>query len=177
MSGKTLLKFGTVTLAVTMGFATLAPSYSVFASEKENTVNTTNNTNMVSFINDFNLDKNELYDLGVSDSEINALINTSSVSGITLKNGVAYDSNGNIILSKERGKLSWAVKAIRAVWDKIPTKVKVAIGGTAGFEKLLGYIDHFTGSVEDAVYNGLIYIGCSKTVAWWAMKIITALAF
>ncbi|MCC0682484.1 MULTISPECIES: hypothetical protein [unclassified Clostridioides] len=36
-----------------------------------------------------------------------------------------------------RGKLSWAVKILRDVWTKIPTKVKVAIGGYATYSKIL----------------------------------------
>ncbi|MDT2257254.1 hypothetical protein P7H25_19215 [Paenibacillus larvae] len=47
----------------------------------------------------------------------------------------------------------------------------------AGFAKLLDFIDHYTGAVEDAVYEGLIALGVNKTVAWWIMKILTSLAF
>ncbi|MDA2566787.1 hypothetical protein PDQ34_22860 [Bacillus cereus] len=169
---KIIFKVSSATLALSIGFTTLAPASSAFAAEKNNNISAVSNIEY-----NFNFDRNELYELGVSDLEINNLINNTGKTGIILKNGVAYGANGNILEVKERGKLSWAVKAIRAVWNKIPTKVKVAIGGLAGFQKLLGYIDHFTGSVEDAVYNGLRYIGCSPSVAWWAMKIITAIAF
>ncbi|MCY9509915.1 hypothetical protein M5W68_01235 [Paenibacillus larvae] len=76
----------------------------------------------------------------------------------------------------KRGKLSWAVKALKKAWDMIPSKVKVAVGGVAGFAKLLDFIDHYTGAVEDAVYEGLIALGVNKTVAWWIMKILTSIA-
>lgn len=169
---KTIFKVSSTVLALSIGFTALAPTSSAFAAEKDVNISAISNSNFISN----NFDRNELYNLGISDSEIDNLINTS-ITGITLKNGVTYDANGNPLQVMERGKLSWAVKAIQGIYNKIPTKVKVAIGGTAGFGKLLGYINHFTGSVEDAVYNGLIYIGCSPSVAWWAMKIITALAF
>lgn len=169
---KTIFKLSSTALALSIGFIALAPTSAVFAAEKDVNRSTISYSNFIPN----NFDRNELHNLGISDLEIDKLINASAT-GITLKNGVAYDANGNILEVRERGKLSVAVKAIKGVWDKLPTKVKVAIGGATGFEKLLGYIDHFTGSVEDAVYNGLLYIGCSPSVAWWAMKIITALAF
>jgi len=34
--------------------------------------------------------------------------------GIYLTNGVAFDNDGNQLMIRERGKLTWAVKAIRA---------------------------------------------------------------
>lgn len=168
---KTIFKVGSAALALSIGFTALAPTTSAFAAVKDNNISAITNIGY-----NLNFDRNELYELGVSDLEINNLINTTGTTGIMLKNGVAYDANGNIIEDKERGKLSWAVKAIRAAWDKLPDNVKIAIGGYVGFEQLLSFIDHFTGAVEDAIYEGLIYIGCSPSVAWWAMKIITLIA-
>ncbi|OAB30219.1 hypothetical protein PMSD_20765 [Paenibacillus macquariensis subsp. defensor] len=87
--------------------------------------------------------------------------------GIYLTNGVAFDKDGNQLMIRERGKLTWAVKAIRAAWDKVTTAVKTAIGGTAGLETILGVVDNFTGAVEDAMLAGCKVLGMNDTVAYW----------
>ncbi|WP_438421964.1 hypothetical protein [Bacillus siamensis] len=69
-----------------------------------------------------------------------------------------------------QGKLSWAVKALRAAWDAIPTKVKAAMGGIGGFEIILNTIDNFTGAVEDACYAGALKVTGNPTAAWWITK-------
>lgn len=75
-----------------------------------------------------------------------------------------------------KGKLSWAVKALKAAWDLIPDSVKVALGGTAGFATLLSVIDNFTGAVEDAVYAGALAVTGNETVAtWWITKALMLL--
>ncbi|WP_167630393.1 hypothetical protein [Listeria valentina] len=120
--------------------------------------------------------KEELKNLGLSEAEIAELMKVQDT-GITLKNGVAYDEDGKKLTLKERGKLSWAVKILRKAWNKIPKKVKNAMGGVAGFEAILSFIDHFTGKVSDAIYLGCRKIGLSKAVSWWVMKILTLIAF
>ncbi|MDO3660354.1 hypothetical protein [Bacillus sp. C28GYM-DRY-1] len=69
-----------------------------------------------------------------------------------------------------QGKLSWAVKALKAAWDNIPTKVKAALGGTAGFATLLNVIDNYTGAIEDACYQGALVVTGNPTAAWWISK-------
>lgn len=108
---KTIFKVSSAVLALSIGFTALAPTSAAFAAEKNVNISDISNSNFVPN----NFDRNELYKLGISDAEIDKLINTSAT-GITLKNGVAYDANGNIFKIKERGKLSWASKALRAAW-------------------------------------------------------------
>lgn len=89
-----------------------------------------------------------------------------------MENGIAFDKDGNILSedSMQRGKLSWAVKALRAAWNKIPANIKAAMGGLAVFETILNVIDNFTGAVEDGVYAGCKAVGMSDSVAWWVTK-------
>ncbi|WP_068503267.1 hypothetical protein [Paenibacillus kribbensis] len=121
----------------------------------------------------------ELKELGLSDDEIQRLLSIKP-SGIYLINGAAYDRNGNSLEKNNsgaistQGKLSWAVKLLRAAWDKLPKGVQNAIGGTAGFSTLLSIIDTYTGAVEDAVLEGCKALGMSDTVAWWVTKTLMA---
>lgn len=69
-----------------------------------------------------------------------------------------------------RGKLSWAVKILKIAWTKIPTKVKVAIGGYAAYSKILNVLNTFTGTVEDGLYKGCKSFG----IAWWVTKALLA---
>ncbi|PFZ07903.1 hypothetical protein COL60_17890 [Bacillus pseudomycoides] len=87
----------------------------------------------------------------------------------------AAKANNSDSSFETRGKLSWAVKALRAAWDKVPANVKKAIGGTAGFEKLLGVVDRYTGAVEDAVYAGALAVTGNETAAWWIAKTLCLL--
>lgn len=97
-------------------------------------------------------------------------------SGIYLINGVPYDKFGNPLDSNNgiqmKGKLSWAAKALKKAWNKIPLKYKKMMGGYAGFAKVLDYIDHFTGAVEDACYRGCKSIGLPDWAAWAVTKIL-----
>lgn len=118
-----------------------------------------------------NPDIKELDQYGVTVEEI-AELKKLEDSGIVLTNGIAVDKDGNVLTidSMQRGKLSWAVKALRAVWNKIPANIKAAMGGLAGFETILNVVDNFTGAVEDAVYAGCKKVGMSDSVAWWVTK-------
>ncbi|MBU3130003.1 hypothetical protein LGL55_18860 [Clostridium tagluense] len=73
-------------------------------------------------------------------------------------------------IKNSRGKLSWAVKALRVAWDKIPTKVKTAIGGYVGFEKMMDVIENYTGAIEDGIYKGVLEVTGNSTAAWWISK-------
>lgn len=168
MVGKKV-KICLATLALFIGLSAITPV--TFATEK--------GSPRLEKQNIYTPTKEELKQLGLSDIEIKQLFEMKST-GITLYYGEAYNSNGDLITDGQhrvkRGKLSWAVKALKKAWDMIPSKVKVAVGGAAGFAKLLDFIDHYTGAVEDAVYEGLIALGVNKTVAWWIMKILTSIA-
>ncbi|EUJ30125.1 Uncharacterised protein [Listeria grayi] len=169
---KRWIKSVCASLALAMGMSVVTPSIGVYAVEKEQMQ--TSEKEEVGYQPSYD----ELKELGLTDEEINELKNIKDT-GITLENGVAY-KDGKVLKdgnSMQRGRMSWAVKALRAVWKKIPKKVKKTLGGVAGFETLLGYIDHFTGSVESNMQKGLRKMGFGKTTAWWITKILTAIAF
>lgn len=118
----------------------------------------------------------ELKSVGLTQEEMDLVLSgTSASSGIYLISGIAYDENGNILKVYERGKLSWAVKAIKKAWNKLPQWVQGALGVT-GFTKLLDFIDHFTGTIEDAVYEGCKTLGMSNSMAKAVTKVILFIA-
>ena len=98
---------------------------------------------------------------------------TSSISsndkGYYLIEGELY-YNGEKIQNLERGKISVLSKLIRRGWNKVPSNVKRYIGGWIGVGRILDTIDHFTGGVEAAVYQGCRNVGFSPNVSWWITK-------
>ncbi|MFK4302336.1 MULTISPECIES: hypothetical protein [unclassified Paenibacillus] len=73
-----------------------------------------------------------------------------------------------------QGKLSWAVKALKAGFDKLPASVKAFIG-VEGFLQILGVVDNFTGAIEDAIYAGALQVTGNETAAWWVTKALMLL--
>ncbi|MFB5760413.1 hypothetical protein [Paenibacillus medicaginis] len=73
-----------------------------------------------------------------------------------------------------QGKLSWAVKALKAGFDKLPAPVKAFIG-VEGFLQILGVVDNFTGAVEDAIYAGALQVTGDEDAAWWVTKALMLL--
>ena len=69
-----------------------------------------------------------------------------------------------------QGDLSWAIKALKAARDAIPTKVKAAMGGIGGFEIILNIIDNFTGAVEDACYADALKVTGNPAATLWVTK-------
>ncbi|USB31695.1 hypothetical protein [Paenibacillus sp. YPG26] len=167
-------------LSSVIAFGSIGIGTSVFAdaiNKKE--YNTSSfRTEVPSIVEKVSPNINELKELGVTVSEIKKLLLTKS-SGVYLIDGVAYDRNGKLIEQSDpntittQGKFTAVIKLLKAGWDKLPSGVQDAIGGTAGFAALLNTIDHFTGSVEDAIYQGCLALGMSETVAWWVTKTLT----
>lgn len=113
----------------------------------------------------------ELKSMGLTQNEIDLVLNELPSSGIYLIDGIAYNEQGEILEVNEKGKLSWATKILRSAWDSLPGWVQGALGVT-GFEKLLDFIDHFTGTIEDAVYEGCRTLGMNHTTANAVTKIL-----
>lgn len=176
MNKKKVCKVLIPVMASTIVLAPIAPSIQAFAASPTTTVNSVTTVDST-FENTLTPSTEELKNLGLSNAEIKKLLSVKS-SEIYLNNGIAYDKNGKELIFKEgkqsevtiEGKLSWAVKALKAAWVKLPTNIQVAIGGTTGFATLLNFIDNFTGAIEDAVYAGCKTLGMSDTVAWWVTK-------
>lgn len=167
-------------LVATLLFSFVAPSVGVLASETEteNTYSITNkSSNNITPMSKKNTSLKTATELGITSDQINNILNGESPY-ITLKDGIAYDKNNNIIPDYHQGgvqtygKLSWAVKALRKAWSSLPLKAQVAIGGTTGFSTLLDVVETFTGKVEDAVYAGCKTLGMSDNVAWWITKLL-----
>jgi len=114
--------------------------------------------------------------LGLSEEEVNMLLESHS-SGITLRDGIAYDANGNILEDQvgtaSFGKFSWATKAILKAYNLAPSPVKKLIANSVGIIPLLAIINHFTGWVEDAIYWACISVGMPPWAAWTVAKALT----
>lgn len=78
----------------------------------------------------------------------------------------------------KRGKLSISVKTMRTIWRKLPFKVRkflvehTGIAGVGALQTILGAVDNFTGSVENAVYKSCKKAGMNDHYAWWVTKSI-----
>lgn len=119
-------------------------------------------------------DTESLQELGLSDNEIEELQSAEAddiilIDGVAYKDGVLIDSE-----SMERGKLTWAVKAIKAVYKKLPARVKGHVD-SVGLGSLLMFIEHYTGKLEEAIYKKVYQSTRSKTVAWLVSKTIMLL--
>ncbi|MDT2257253.1 hypothetical protein P7H17_07395 [Paenibacillus larvae] len=105
MVGKKV-KICLATLALLIGLSAITPA--AFATEK--------GSPRIEEKNIYTPTKEELKQLSLSDIEIKQLFGMKST-GITLYYGEAYNSNGDLITDGEhrvkRGKLSWAVKALK----------------------------------------------------------------
>ncbi|AUB54426.1 hypothetical protein GUI51_13435 [Enterococcus mundtii] len=112
------------------------------------------------------LSDNELQKLGFSAEEI-AIYHDNLNNPVYLENGIILNSKEQ---HQERGKFTWAVKAIRKGYNKLPTSVKRYIAAHTGLETLLSFIENATGTIQDAVYNACRKVGMSKSVA----NIVTA---
>lgn len=152
------------------------PTISVFAYE--NTTNGVTSSEKENAFQDVTPTKEQLQEIGLTEEEINEYLNSQDT-GITLKNGLAYDKDGNILLVEQnplqRGRLTWAVNAIRRGYNRLPNSVKNLIGTYTGLQTLLGFIDHFTGAVEDAIYWACKQVGMPDWAAWTVTKGLTLL--
>ncbi|CAN2923755.1 MULTISPECIES: hypothetical protein [Streptococcus] len=81
-----------------------------------------------------------------------------------------------IAMKQQRGKWSAAVKAIRKGYSKVPPKVKGYINKFIGLEAILGTIDHFTGWIEDGIYQACKNAGMPDWMAWTVAKALTLIA-
>ncbi|PGZ25357.1 hypothetical protein COE50_27555 [Bacillus anthracis] len=161
---KTIFKVSSTALVLSIVFTALVPATATFAAEKDSTLSVTSNINFDSNSN-FNLDRNELYKFGLSDSEIDELTYFGST-GITLKNGIAYDANGNIIENVERGKWSWAAKKLIANYNSLPGPIKAVISyGT--MNAVAKKLEELNGDLEYCLTVALELVGFSPSVASW----------
>ena len=77
----------------------------------------------------------------------------------------------------QRGKFPWAVKIIRAGYDKLPLSVKKFIAAYMGLETLLSFIENATGTIQDAEYQACRDVGMSHSVANIVTAAIMTLVF
>lgn len=79
-------------------------------------------------------------------------------------------------LKQERGKIGAAVKAIRIGYSKIPKWIRNLIAKYAGLEAILSQLDHWTGAIEDGIYNACRSVGMPEWLAWLVAKALTGIA-
>lgn len=131
------------------------------------------------FDKNFSMSHVELKGYGLSDSEIKEFNNFLS-SGINVING---EVSGNIDIGsldneiQTRGKFSSAVKLIRKAYNKLPSKVKKIIAKYTKLNVLLNLIEHYTGTLEDAIYNACRKVGMPKSVTNFVTKTIMLFVF
>ena len=76
----------------------------------------------------------------------------------------------------DRGKWSVAVKTIRKGYNKLPSNVKRWINQYIGLSSILGTLDHFTGWIEDGIYQACKSAGMPDWMAWTVAKALTLIA-
>ncbi len=79
------------------------------------------------------------------------------------------------LIKQQRGKLTWAAKAIKIAYKKLPKKVKKLIASYIGINRLVSTIEHYTGGIEDAIYQICRKANMPKSAARLVAKTITLL--
>ena len=94
-----------------------------------------------------------------------------------------FDASQSVVSEKEiqsakmqRGKWSIAVKAIRKAYFKVPPKIRGYINRYVGLNAILGTLDHFTGWIEDGIYQACKRAGMPDWMAWSVAKALTLVA-
>ncbi|HEM4136641.1 TPA: hypothetical protein U1W51_000182 [Streptococcus suis] len=80
-------------------------------------------------------------------------------------------------LKQSRGKWTAAIKAIRKGYSKLPANVKSYINRYIGLNALLSTVEHFTGWLEDGIYQACRKAGMPNWMARLVAKSVTFLAF
>lgn len=76
----------------------------------------------------------------------------------------------------DRGKWSTAVKAIRKGYNRVPSNVKRWINQYIGLNSILSTLEHFTGWIEDGIYQACKRAGMPDWMAWTVAKALTLIA-
>lgn len=167
-------------LVFTITATTLGNSVPVFANNYTNSmINTTSPLEekkiLDSFDASFIIDNTTLKEYGLSEAEI-LKFNNYILSDIYIKNGIlsSYDVEDPILT---RGKFTTAVKAIRKAYNKLPKKVKQIIAKYTKLSVLLNLIEHYTGTLENAIYNACRQVGMPKNIANFVTKTIMLFVF
>lgn len=79
------------------------------------------------------------------------------------------------VIKTQRGRWSAAAKAIVKVYDKLPTKVKNYINKYIGLRTIAEFIDHYTGWIEDGIYEICKLYGMPDWMARLVAQTITFL--
>lgn len=116
------------------------------------------------------ISEKELKDFGFTDNEILQFNNYQS-SSLLVNNGLVENTS-----LQERGKFTWAVKIIKKGINKLPTRVRDLIMGV-GIGKILQYVEHYTGVLEDGIYYGCKKAGMNHFSANLVAKTIMLVCF
>ena len=74
------------------------------------------------------------------------------------------------------GKWSFSVTAIRKGYSKLPSNVKRWINQYIGLNSILSTLEHFTGWIEDGIYQACKRAGMPDWMAWTVAKALTLIA-
>ena len=76
---------------------------------------------------------------------------------------------------QERGKISLVVKTIKTIYHKLPKQVKQFIKSHLGLNELIKFLEHWTGKIEDGIYNACKSAGMPDWMAWIVTEAIMML--
>ena len=167
-----------LSLAAIIGTTTLGGSLSTVQAAENGNVISSKITMGEYFNKDYTMSEDELKAYGLSDSEIEGF-NNFVLSEINVQNGNISGNNIGDLNDgvQTRGKFSSAVKLIRKAYRKLPKKVKKLIAQYTKLETLLNLIEHYTGALEDGIYNACRTVGMPKNVANFVAKTIMLFVF
>ena len=170
---KKLFKTGLILMcSMTLG-TVLLPTVSVFAQN----ISVENVEDNDQFDPNFKMDEDFLRDLELTEEEIESF-NNYEESNIVLNNGDAFlDGKQLNTQSMQRDKFTWAVKAIRKSYNRLPKKVKQYIAKYTKLNTLLNIIEHYTGKLEDAIYSACKRVGMPNWMANFVTKTIMLFVF
>lgn len=170
---KKLFKTGLVMMtSITLSTA-LLPAVTALATESK--------IESLDYINQFDpnlkVDEEILKEFDLTEDEME-LFNSYKESNILLDNGDAFLNGEQLnIQSMERGRFTWAVKAIRKAYNRLPKKVKQYIARYTKLNTLLNLIEHYTGKLEDAIYSACKRVGMPHWMANFVTKTIMLFVF
>lgn len=141
---------------------TLALSLVIISTPILSTVNAMENINNIKVI--------EINDKEKNIEEVSNYFNLNDKERFELIKNIEENKLNKI---EERGKISWISKSVRKIWRRLPFKVRKIIATYTGIEAFLNAIDHFTGTVENVIYNACRKVGMNEDVSWWVTKVIT----
>jgi hypothetical protein len=130
----------------------------------------------------FTPSREALSELGLNEEEIDFYLNLED-SGITIADGVLYDKDGNVIDDESElatfgvwGAARRFIHLFRNKYYQLPGWVHKILP-LGKFKLVLATLEHFTGWIEDGIYNSCMsvigWMYGSNNVCWFIAKTLT----